>query len=333
MWASNRVCSVTRGWPLALGFALVCGLSALACQVPVFRYALERWPADKYEVLVIHDGLTAAGQLELARLQAAAQSGSPAGPANFQMRVLEAGSLRDARLVELWQQRTDQEQPLMVVLFPLHAQEVPDRLLQAGPLTASAVDGLLSSPVRREVAQRLSGGESAVWIFVPSGDAAQDELALKNLQQRLERAQRTFKVPTAEELEIDPAVLASQKLPLKIAFSVVTLERHDPREAFLLQALERCEADLPSTQPLAFPVFGRGRVLYALVGKGIMPATIDAACEFMVGPCSCQVKNQNPGVDLLLSHDWEAAVAGSLISTPIPDETSQPKLLTIPPGR
>ena len=29
---------------------------ATACQVPVFRYALERWVSDKYEILVINDG-------------------------------------------------------------------------------------------------------------------------------------------------------------------------------------------------------------------------------------------------------------------------------------
>ena len=28
---------------------------AIACQVPVFRYALERWPADNYELVVLHD--------------------------------------------------------------------------------------------------------------------------------------------------------------------------------------------------------------------------------------------------------------------------------------
>ena len=84
---------------------------------------------------------------------------------------------------------------------------------------------------------------------------------------------------------------------------------------------------------MGFSVFGRGRVLYALVGKGIMPETIDTACAFMVGPCSCQVKNQNPGFDLLLSHDWESVTAGSMISDALPEETATPKLLTIPPGR
>ncbi len=69
------------------------------------------------------------------------------------------------------------------------------------------------------------------------------------------------------------------------------------------------EADLKELhEPMAFPVFGRGRVLYALIGKGINPDMIRRACEFMVGPCSCQVKAQNPGFDLLTNYNWEQAV-------------------------
>ena len=31
-------------------------VTALACKVPVFRYALERWPVDKYGMVLILDG-------------------------------------------------------------------------------------------------------------------------------------------------------------------------------------------------------------------------------------------------------------------------------------
>ena len=44
---------------------LVLSAAALAptCNIPVFRYALERWPADSYEVILFHRGpLTAAEQ-------------------------------------------------------------------------------------------------------------------------------------------------------------------------------------------------------------------------------------------------------------------------------
>lgn len=325
-----------------LATVLVLAATAVACQVPVFRYALERWTPDRYEVIVLHAGpLTTQSQAAIERLQSFPRQQF----ANFDVHVAEVATLRDERLLQLWQQhseqpRTDQPQPgpLMVVLYPRTAMEVPDRLLSVTPLAthalqAQGLESLITSPVRQEVARRLSSGQSAVWIFVPSGDAAKDSVALKTLTAEMAANKSRLTLPTAEELEIDPQVLAANKLPLKIDFSVVTLDRQDPREAFLLQSLEQSELDLPPTEPLAFPVLGRGRVLYALVGKGIMPATIDTACTFIVGPCSCQVKNQNPGFDLLLSHDWESATAGSMISSPLPDETAEPKLLTIPPGR
>lgn len=306
------------------------GASAVACQVPVFRYALERWTSDKYEIVILHEGpLAAEHRSQIEHLQSPQQRQL----ANFEVQVAEVSKLRDERLQRLWQERTDKDQPLMVVLYPRNAMEVPDRLLQALPFNERALTGLVESPARQEIARRLSAGQSAVWIFIPSGEPGKDAPALKALKACIKLNQANLTLPTAEELEIDAKVLASNKLPLRIEFSVVELDRHDPQESFLVRALEQSEADLPTNEPMAFPVFGRGRVLYALLGKGIMTETIDAACTFMVGPCSCQVKNQNPGFDLLLSHDWESAVSGSMISVPIPEETKEPVLLTIPPGR
>jgi len=43
----------------------------------------------------------------------------------------------------------------------------------------------------------------------------------------------------------------------------------------------------------------------ALVGKGINNVMIDDACTFLSGPCSCQVKRQNPGFDILTSVNWD----------------------------
>ncbi len=65
-------------------------------------------------------------------------------------------------------------------------------------------------------------------------------------------------------------------------------------------------------EPLLFPVFGRGRALYALAGKGINRETLDEAATFLIGKCSCQVKELNPGVDLLLAADWDKLVKAQL---------------------
>ena len=51
--------------------------------------------------------------------------------------------------------------------------------------------------------------------------------------------------------------------------------------------------------------------MYALVGQGIDEANIREACEFLIDWCSCQVKAQNPGTDLLLAVDWRSRLAGA----------------------
>jgi hypothetical protein len=59
---------------------------------------------------------------------------------------------------------------------------------------------------------------------------------------------------------------------------------------------------------MAFPIFGRGRALYALVGNGIAPDLIEEASQFLCGACQCTVKRENPGVDLLMHVAWDQLV-------------------------
>jgi len=40
---------------------------------------------------------------------------------------------------------------------------------------------------------------------------------------------------------------------------------------------------------------------------------ISAIMNFLVGECSCEAKAMNPGVDMLMSVDWEAFVFGKLV--------------------
>ncbi len=85
--------------------------------------------------------------------------------------------------------------------------------------------------------------------------------------------------------------------------------------------------------PMVFPVFGRGRVLYALVGKSIKKINITKAAQFMTGPCSCLIKEGNPGTDLLIMADWESHIEdqGPGMPTPLPPLPSALDELN-PPG-
>ena len=75
------------------------------------------------------------------------------------------------------------------------------------------------------------------------------------------------------------------------------------------------ESDLKDLKdkPMFFPVFGKGRALEPLIGEGIDEDNVLDYCSYITGACSCEVKKQNPGIDLLTRLDWIAAMEGSEI--------------------
>lgn len=317
---------------LLFWFVMASSAVVLACQVPVFRYALERWTADQYRFVVLCDGELSQQQQSLAdRLVSRPRAA---------VRVHRVTDQSDVFLRDLWRQRKDLDAPLLISLFPRTAAVETAAPAFVCALNNQSVKGIEDSAVRQDVVRRLQAGDSAVWVFLESGDSERDRAARSRLEAALQVQQQRLKLPTASEMEITEQQLRELRVPLRISFSVLTLQRQDPAESFLVSCLLRSEDDLEQLQePMVFPVFGRGRVLYALVGEGIAEGTISAACDFLTGPCSCQVKEQNPGFDLLLSADWEKSLGSVLVSDPLPEQSgagragSAPKLLSIPPGR
>ena len=311
-------------------FTIVLASVAFACQVPVFRYALERWPADNYELVVLHDGpLSDAEQKTVKRLRDSDHQ-SPTS-ANAEIKLVDVKKASDRLLKSTWAEHGQAGHSVFAALYPKTAAEVPDRLISASPLGENALNNIIDSPTRQTIAKRLVSGESAVWIFVPIGDEKVDKPALETLQRVLEANQRDLELPVQDEIEEEEELLEQVDIELRLSFSTVTLKRDDPKEQFLLQMLLASEPDLQELkQPMAFPVLGRGRVLYALVGKGIAEHTITLASRFIIGPCSCQVKNQNPGFDLLMAADWDKRIGKTKLSDPLPEQPDKPVLLTIP---
>lgn len=306
---------------------------AVACNVPVFRYALERWPADPYELVVLYDGKLSAEDLVSVETLRKRDLRSKT-PANFNVRTIEVGTAKDSLFREIWNEQNGGNGPLLVTLYPRNAQEVPDRVVSVHPLSSQVVQRSIDSPVRQQLAKRLLSGDSAVWVFVPCGDKVQDEAALERLKIEVKKNQDSLELPPQDELEEDELFQPENPIELRLGFSIVTVNRKDPQEAFFLEMLMGSEPDLESLdEPMAFPVIGRGRVLYALVGKGIFRDTVAMASRFVVGPCSCQVKEQNPGFDLLLAVDWDEKLGGAAISEPPKVPSKGPILIDIPSGK
>lgn len=303
-----------------------------ACQVPVFRYALERWNPDRYQVLILSAGPLP--QPMLGWLQPL-QSGVGDRPSSVELQVVNVAESDDPVPIQLWEQFAPADSsPILVARYPRRSGGI-EQVAHVCQLTEEDVSGLLESPARTELIRRLTSGHTAVWVLIESGNAEKDATALKILEQQLALDEERLELPTAESMEVTESVLADLKIPLQLKFSVVTVKRDDPQEQYLIDCLINSETDLSDFggEPMAFPVFGRGIVLYALVGKGISGEMVRAASKFIVGPCSCQVKEQNPGFDLLLDCDWDAEVGNTLISSPLPSVDATPRLLTIPPGK
>ena len=282
---------------------------AAACTVPVFRYALEHWAADPYTVVVFYDGRSAHASIDaLAQFE---------GWANVQIHSADVSALDDAELRTLWRRQSAATLPWMVVRYPNSSPA--QGAIWAGPADPHGIQSLLDSPARRTIARRLLRGDAAVWVLLESGDRVSDDVAAALLETELTKLQATLKLPQPTD-ETAPA-------EMQIAFSLLRLSRTDPAERPLVAMLLGSEPDLRHyATPIAFPIYGRGRALYALVGPGINSETIRDACAFLTGACSCQVKQQNPGVDLLMAVDW----AQRLDRPSRPQPQPQPVQLTSP---
>ncbi len=311
-----------------VAFLLAAG-TAIACQVPVFRYAFEQWSPDQYHVLILTDS----DKKKLDTLVDELGLGKELSKrANVEMEVVTPDTSPTA--ARLWKKHNIDGEPIAVTFFPSRAKGIGGSVAHVGPASPDGLKGIVDSKVRREVSKRLVQGESAVWILLESGDQKKDDEARAILEKQLAEDAKWLELPAPQEMEIKPEVLDKVKVKLRVDFSIISLSADDPDEQFLVNALLNSEEDLRQfDEPIAFPIFGRGLVLYALVGKGIASDNIRGASKFICGPCSCQVKEQNPGFDMLMQHDWDVAVGDVKISSPLPTSSSVPELVPIPSGR
>ncbi len=294
--------------------------SLMACSVPVFRYAIEHWRPDPYVAVVFHRGeLSESQQLLAAGLQPQGDGASAA--ANIEVKTVDLDGDPDDSMAQLWEEQETESLPWLVLKAP--AKGGPPATVWAGKLSDDRTTHLVTSPVRDELKQRLLNGDSVVWVFLDSGNPQADNAAYEVLQTETERLEQELELPEIEEADLDDLSVDPAALTLKM--SSLRVSRDDPAERFLVDMLLQVEPDLADPpfvdQPMAFPVFGRGRALYALVGNGITPQTIEEACRFLTGACQCTVKEQNPGVDLLIAVDWDQS-----IDPIIPIDTTAPTL-------
>jgi hypothetical protein len=264
--------------------------TAHACNVPVFRYALERWPADLH--LLIFN--------------------RPADAADERMKALTTVLNEHSHHLNL-----AVELPAEAPVFggsPLAARlQFPHNgpVWYEGPVDAATLAGLVDSPLRQRIREDLVSATSATWILLSGRDAAVSSASFAMLRERLTYQAKHIELPVKSEEDLDwgggggGGGRPTTNMPLRVAFSTHELARGTPAE----WALERQIAAMApkayaAGEPIALAVFGRGRGL-PLAGSELSVDRVDADVAFILGACSCEVKELNPGYDLLMAAAWD----------------------------
>jgi hypothetical protein len=318
-----------------LGLLWLCLCSAAdACNIPVFRYALERWRPDVCDVIVFHRGLNQEQTRMLEDLQRAALENG--GLANIHVISSDLRTEKENARIELWASVSRQANvtlPHVVIQTKLGTGKTINHW--QGGLVDLHRDNLLDSPIRDTLTQRLLKGDAVVWLLLKSQNEEKNVAIKERLSMELSRLSKTLELPDGIGL---PGSELFTEVPLLLKFSILELDRNDQREQMLVKLITGFEPD-SNEEPLLVPVFGRGRALEVIPAKQLENGLIGDLTMFLCGACSCQVKDRNPGFDLLLSIDWNKQLYGDdanvpeLVTTLEREPSKPPQVVPIPPGR
>jgi hypothetical protein len=315
---------------VAFVVALAWSAGVWACNVPVFRYALERWRNDLYHVVVFHKGGLSADDRKRVD-DIGRRSTIEGGTANLEVTTVDVADEFEPGFEELWK-TVPQDAALPFVL--VQARMGRDRTLTVweGPLPGINLDQLTHSRDRQEIVDRLVKGHSAVWVVLPGRDELATHNTVNLIETELNRLQDELPLPEGIG---QPGSEVYSEIPLTLKFSVLVLKPGPEADSLLPEMMRRIAPGAAAEgQPLVAPVFGRGRAVDVIPGDKVDEGTVEDLSRFICGACSCQVKEQNPGFDLLMSVPWnEKLFAPNML--PPKDEPKNEKgaeLLAIAPG-
>lgn len=325
--------------------------AALPCNIPVFRYALERWPSDDYQLVVYHKGnFPEQGEKDLLKIEAliaASNAQNASGKSKLcnlavvrldvSETTIESSEPRIQELLKHWNSERSQ-QSLEKPFFELRTAPISGRSLVvwSGELSEWDSAVILTSPVRTQLCQNLMRGDAVVWLMIRSKDDAKNTVARKILVEKNKELSQQIELPDGVGL---PGSELFSEVPLLLDFTIAEIARDDAKEKFLLSLFQKFDADaFESDEPLFIPVFGRGRALEVIPASRLDAGMIGDLTAFLCGACSCQVKERNPGFDLLLTMPWQEELFGAGPYPPPPDvglgsRSQELKMRQIPGGK
>ena len=155
-----------------------------------------------------------------------------------------------------------------------------------------------------------------MWLLVECGDTVRDEAAVDLLSSELKRLEKELRPAKA-----GPGNQIKSGLPLIPHFALIRVTRVDVAEEFLLNTLLAAEDAVQ--RPMAFPIFGRGRVLPSLTGRHLNEEAIGRHCKLLIGDCTNEIRETTQGSELLLCAHWNSIFEKASPVTPIPSTAAK----------
>jgi hypothetical protein len=148
--------------------------------------------------------------------------------------------------------------------------------------TTYELSGLTSSPLRKKIAAELMAGKLCVMLYLKTDNKEKDEKGLNALRTAIESS------------------------PFGEIIPVLELSRNSVEESHFASLLLNVEDDLKGiSEPMLFGIFGRFKALEPLLGKGISEENISLMIDYFTAECSCLIKDNLPGTDILYDGNWE----------------------------
>ncbi len=148
--------------------------------------------------------------------------------------------------------------------------------------SADDLKGLNTSSMREKIASELMNGKLCVMLYLKTDNNEKDQKGLDILNNTI------------------------QSSPFGQIISVFELSRNSKEESHFASMLLNVEDDLKGIQePMLFGIFGRFKALEPLLGRGISEENINLMIDYLTAECSCLIKDDLPGTDILFTDNWE----------------------------
>jgi len=263
---------------------MLTAIAVEACDTPVWSYMLQWEWRSPYGVFYFYKNAEDKADSEVNEFLQRLTDGEEVN-VNLYFTKIDVSKIADGKksndlIKALWRRHAKEKLPFYVVITSSFCIEI-----YSGKLDRQTVKSMINSPKRSQIAGQLCDYKHGLLLILNCEDEQENAAARKTAEKALSQYDNV---------------------------GLITVDRNDPKEKWLVQQLLSVERDLKElSRTMVFCVFGRGYVMPPYLGKGITKSNIIRLIEFMSGPCTCDFKSGNYGTYLLTNLNWQKKVTNT----------------------